>query len=56
MELFNPRPESVLLPPPVIQSVWYGRDIVHETKYVLDEDTLVALERQLCAVFGLAPA
>lgn len=56
MELFNPRPESVLLPPPVIQSVWYGRDIVHETKYVLDEDTLVALERQLCAIFGLAPA
>jgi hypothetical protein len=56
LDAFDPRPASALLPARIVQSVWYESDIVEETPFVLDEGTLEALERQLCTIFGLAPA
>lgn len=38
--VFHPRPSFVLLPIPVVQSVWHTTDIVRETRYVVDAVTL----------------
>jgi hypothetical protein len=46
---------TALLPVQVTQSVWYPDDISHETAYVLDEDSLAAIDSRLCDLFGLEP-
>jgi hypothetical protein len=46
---------TALVPVQVTQSVWYKDDIVHETRYVLDDESLSALDSHLCAFFGLEP-
>jgi hypothetical protein len=56
MSVFDKRPQSVLLPIPVIQSVWYGTSIVRETEFVMDRSTLAEIDRRLCEFFELAPA
>lgn len=53
LSLFPGSPESVLLPIPVAQSVWYADDIGRETEHVLDEGTLAEIDRRLCAYFSL---
>ena len=45
----------VLLPLPTIHSVWHAHAIVHETRHVLDEDSLDQIDRRLCEFFSLAP-
>jgi hypothetical protein len=53
--VFNQPTRAALLPVQVTQSAWYEDDIVHETRYVLDEDSLAALDSRLCTFFELEP-
>ncbi|HEX8830149.1 MAG TPA: hypothetical protein VF705_03230 [Longimicrobium sp.] len=51
-----PQPTSTaLLAAPVVQSVWHGDDIVAETAFVIDDDSLAALEERLCTIFEIEP-
>ena len=54
-EVFGEPTTTALLPVQVTQSAWYADDIVSETRYVLDEESLTALDSRLCALFGLEP-
>jgi hypothetical protein len=54
--IFSTPTQSILLPVPVVQSVWYEAQIVRETPYVLDEDILAQIDEALCAYFSLPPA
>ncbi len=47
---------GVVLPIPATHSVWYADDIVRETEYVLDDDTLARIDRALCRYFSLPDA
>jgi hypothetical protein len=51
--VFGHRPRSVLLPIPVVQSAWHATDIVRETPYVLDDDTLLDVDAALRHFFSL---
>lgn len=53
-ELFAQPTSSALIVPPVVQSVWHPEDIVADTRFIIDEPTLAALERRLCERFGLS--
>jgi hypothetical protein len=53
MGVFAEPPRSVLLPVPVVQSVWYQRDVEAETRFVVDEDSLAEIDRRLCEFFSL---
>lgn len=54
-DVFGEPTSSALLPAQVVQSAWHADDIVHETRYVLDEDSLAALDSRLCTLFELEP-
>jgi hypothetical protein len=51
--LFPGRMNSILLPIPAVQSVWYGERIIRETEHVLDGETLTRIDRALCRYFSL---
>jgi hypothetical protein len=51
---FPDPPRSVLLPIPVVQSTWFRADIVRESPYVVDEQTLADIDRALCRFFALS--
>lgn len=53
--LFSPPTAFVLVPIPLVHSVWHGRDIVRETRFVVDEATLAEIDRRLCEFFSLDP-
>jgi hypothetical protein len=53
MAVFPQPPRSVFLPISVVHSVWYDRDIAHETDQVLDDATLTEIDQRLCAYFSL---
>jgi hypothetical protein len=55
MSVFRRRPLSVLLPIPIVQSVWYTTDILRETAFVMDDATLREIDRRLCDYFLLDP-
>jgi hypothetical protein len=56
MSVFPGSTASALLPIPVVHSVWYGYDIVEETEYVVDEESLREIDARLCEFFSLPPA
>lgn len=45
----------VLLPIPLVQSVWHAGHILRETRYVVDDGTLAEIDRRLCDYFSLPP-
>lgn len=55
MSVFDKRLQSVLLPIPVIQSVWYDAGIIRETDFVVDPSTIAEIDRRLCDFFALVP-
>lgn len=50
---FDPPVGRVIIPVQVVQSTWYSDDIIRETRYVLDNETLAEIDQRLCALFGL---
>lgn len=55
-EWFAPLPgrmQSILLPIPIVQSIWFSERISRETEHVLDEDTLALIDGELCRFFSL---
>ncbi len=55
MSVFRPRPTSVLMPIPAVQSAWYPAAILRETRAVLDGFALSEIDRWLCNFFALEP-
>jgi hypothetical protein len=53
--VFSSPVDGVLLPIPIIQSIWHDDDIARETEHVLDDETLREIDRRLCDYFSLAP-
>lgn len=51
--VFRDPATDVIVPVHLIQSVWHSADIVAETPYVIDEETLHRIEAELCARFEL---
>ncbi|HEV3049238.1 MAG TPA: hypothetical protein VGX50_02975 [Longimicrobium sp.] len=51
--VFIQRPRSVLLPIPVVHSIWHEHDVRDETAYVLDEGSLAEIDRRLSEFFQL---
>lgn len=45
--------EHALLPIPTTHSVWYPVDVLRQTEYVLDDDSLAEIDRALCGYFSL---
>lgn len=54
MSVFPARTDSVLLPIPLVHSVWYARDIDQETDQVVDETSLSEIDARLTDFFSLA--
>lgn len=54
-KVFPPSTQSVLLPIPLVHSIWHRLAIDDETPYVLDEASLDQIDRRLCEFFSLAP-
>jgi hypothetical protein len=52
-EIFSEPASTALLAAPVIQSVWHRDDIVGETGFVIDSESLDALEERLCRIFRI---
>jgi hypothetical protein len=44
---------TALLPVHVVQSIWYPDDVLRETEYVLDDESLSEIDQRLCAYFSL---
>jgi hypothetical protein len=55
MSVFRRRQRSVLLPIPIVQSVWYTAHILRETVFVMDDSALGEIDRRLCDYFALEP-
>lgn len=53
LSVFADPVQSVLLPIPITQSVWYSDDVQGETEYVVDEETLREIDDRLCSYFSL---
>jgi hypothetical protein len=53
--VFSSPIDGVLLPIPIIQSIWHDDDVAQETEYVVDDETLREIDRRLCDYFSLAP-
>lgn len=53
MRAFGVNVDAVLLPIPVALSVWHANDIKRETEFLVDDDTLAAIDRRLCDYFSL---
>lgn len=53
LAVFAQPPQSVLLPIPVVQSLWYASSILHDTQFVMDDDSLAEIDRALCGYFSL---
>lgn len=53
LSVFSKPPQRVLLPVPVVQSVWYDDDVARETEHVMDEESLARIDRALCDYFSL---
>lgn len=52
---FNRPAKSALIPTNLTVSIWHVQAITRETPYVIDDDTLAAVDRRLCDYFSLAP-
>jgi hypothetical protein len=55
LEVLPDPADPVLLAIPATHSVWQDDDIVRETEYVVDEETLAEIDRRLCEYFSLPP-
>ena len=55
MRVFPRSAQSVLLPIPLVHSVWHRLAIIGDTPHVLDEASLDQIDRRLCEFFSLAP-
>jgi len=53
MGVFDAPIRSVLLPIPLVHSIWHARDIERETHFVLDEASLAKIDSRLCDFFSL---
>jgi hypothetical protein len=53
MAVFPQPTTDVLLPIPIVHSVWYARDVARETEYVVDEASLTEIDARLCEFFSL---
>jgi hypothetical protein len=53
MTIFGADVNGVLVPIPILHSIWHARDIARETKFVVDDDSLAEIDRALCSFFSL---